>query len=74
MTDHGPPRGEKLFRALVCAVSLLVTGVVGAAAWRSAAGPDLAAARMAERRAYYEKVVVPSGVVPRDSLFWEAVK
>ena len=62
----GPPRADRLLRLAAALTSLLLTALVVQSITAHYRGPDLAARRLAERKAYYEKVILPAGLVPRE--------
>ncbi len=59
---------------LLAAASLLVTAVVVESVLDAQWGSPGAAERLAERRAYYEKVIAPAGLSDREALFYEVIR
>jgi hypothetical protein len=62
------------FSLLITLASLLLTGVIAQQVYFSFRGPDEAGRRLAERKSYYQEVVVKSGLVGRPADFWEVAR
>ena len=69
----GEPIPRRRFLVLVAATSLGLTATLSRGVWRSYRGPDLAAARLAERRRYYEVVLRGADLSFSEADFWEEV-